>query len=155
MTLEQYRKELLDRYIESGLRSENVQKTVIISPYKIETYYNNHADEFKVPAQVKLRMIVLNKASPDDTNALGQARDIARKVKAGASLHRPGRGSIPRAPNSTKAATGVGSIAPSSAKSFPMWLSLLARARSASPLTLPKRSISCSLRTKTTRASSR
>lgn len=86
MTLEQYRKELLDRYIESGLRSENVQKTVIISPYKIETYYNNHADEFRVPAQVKLRMIVLNKASADDTNAMGQARDIARKIKAGASF---------------------------------------------------------------------
>src|SRR5580658_7148865 len=29
MTLEQYRKELLDRYIESGLRQENIQKTVI------------------------------------------------------------------------------------------------------------------------------
>jgi parvulin-like peptidyl-prolyl isomerase len=86
MTLEQYRKELLDRSIESGLRSENVQKTVIISPYKIETYYHNHADEFKVPAQVKLRMIVLNKASSDDTNALGQAREIVRKVKAGASF---------------------------------------------------------------------
>lgn len=86
MTLEQYRKELLDRYIESGLRNENVQKTVIISPYKIETYYNNHADEFKVPAQVKLRMIVLNKASPDDTNALGLAREILRQVKAGASF---------------------------------------------------------------------
>ena len=46
MTLEQYRKELLDRYIESGLRQENVQKTVIISPYKIETYYATHTDEF-------------------------------------------------------------------------------------------------------------
>jgi parvulin-like peptidyl-prolyl isomerase len=86
MTLEQYRKELLDRYIESGLRNENVQKTVIISPYKIETYYNEHAEEFKVPDQVSLRMIVLNKASADDTNALAQAREIVRKVKAGASF---------------------------------------------------------------------
>jgi parvulin-like peptidyl-prolyl isomerase len=86
MTLEQYRKELLDRYIESGLRSENVQKTVIISPYKIETYYHSHADEFKVPEQVNLRMIVLNKASADDANALEQAREIVRKIKAGAAF---------------------------------------------------------------------
>ena len=86
MTLEQYRKELLDRYIESGLRNENVQKTVIISPYKLETYYASHADEFKVADQVKLRMIVLNKASDDDTNAIELAREIARKVKAGAAF---------------------------------------------------------------------
>ncbi len=86
MTLEQYRKELLDRYIESGLRSENVQKTVIISPYKIETYYHSHADEFTVPEQVNLRMIVLNKASADDANALEQAREIVRKIKAGAAF---------------------------------------------------------------------
>jgi len=86
MTLEQYRKELLDRYIESGLRSENVQKTVIISPYKIETYYQTHADEFKVGDQVKLRMIVLNKASSDDTNAFELAREIDLKLKSGASF---------------------------------------------------------------------
>jgi peptidyl-prolyl cis-trans isomerase SurA len=86
MTLEQYRKELLDRYIESGLRSENVQKTIIISPYKIETYYKTHPDEFKVEDQVKLRMIVLNKTSSDDTNTLELAREIAGKIRAGASF---------------------------------------------------------------------
>ena len=86
MTLEQYRKELLDRYIESGLRQENVQKTVIISPYKIETYYATHTDEFKVADQVKLRMIVLNKAASDDTNAIELSREIGLKVKAGASF---------------------------------------------------------------------
>src|SRR5271170_4148302 len=52
MTLEQYRKELLDRYIETGLRNENVQKTVIISPYKIQAYYKAHSDEFKVADEV-------------------------------------------------------------------------------------------------------
>jgi parvulin-like peptidyl-prolyl isomerase len=86
MTLEQYRKELLDRYIESGLRSLNVQKTIIISPYKIENYYQTHPDEFKLEDQVKFRMIALNKTSPDDTNTLELGREIAGKIKAGASF---------------------------------------------------------------------
>ncbi len=86
ITLEQYRKELLNRYVESGLRSENVQKNIIISPYKIETYYKAHPDEFKLEDQVKLRMIVLNKPSPDDTNTPELAREIAGKIKGGASF---------------------------------------------------------------------
>jgi parvulin-like peptidyl-prolyl isomerase len=86
MTLEQYRKELLDRYIESGLRTENVNKNTIISPYKIQMYYQAHPDEFKLEDQVKLRMIVLNKLSPDDTNTLALAREIAGKIKAGSSF---------------------------------------------------------------------
>ncbi len=86
ITLEQYRKELLDRYIEAGLRNQNVQKTIIISPYKIETYYHAHQDEFKVDDQVKLRMIVLNKSSDDDTNALFQAREILKKVEGKTSF---------------------------------------------------------------------
>jgi peptidyl-prolyl cis-trans isomerase SurA len=36
--------------------------------------------------RVKLRMIVLNKASPDDTNAIELSREIARKIKAGSSF---------------------------------------------------------------------
>jgi parvulin-like peptidyl-prolyl isomerase len=86
ITLEQYRQELLDRYIESGLRSQNVQKSIIISPYKVETYYQAHPDDFKVDDQVKLRMIVLNKTSADDTNTLELAREIVTKIKDGAAF---------------------------------------------------------------------
>jgi peptidyl-prolyl cis-trans isomerase SurA len=84
ITLEQYRKELLDQYIERGLRSLNVQKNIIISPYKIETYYQAHPDDFKLADQVKLRMIMLNKTSADDTNTLALAREIIGKIKDGA-----------------------------------------------------------------------
>ena len=86
MTLEQYRKELLDRFIETNLRSENIQKNTIISPYKIQMYYQAHPDEFRLEDRVKLRMIVLNKLSPDDTNTLELAREIAGKIKAGSSF---------------------------------------------------------------------
>ena len=86
MTVEQYRKLKLDQEIEGGLRSANVSKDIIISPYKIETYYNAHPDDFKVDDQVKLRMIVLTKPSTDDTNTLALAREIVQKIKAGATF---------------------------------------------------------------------
>ncbi|HEY4415364.1 MAG TPA: peptidyl-prolyl cis-trans isomerase [Verrucomicrobiae bacterium] len=83
ITVEEYRKQLLDGYIERGLRAQNVQKAIIISPSKIESYYQAHPDEFKVEDQVKLHMMVLTKPSPDDTNTLALAREIAGKIKAG------------------------------------------------------------------------
>ena len=50
------------------MRSKNVSQEIVISPYKIENYYLAHQDDFKVGDQIKLRMIVLNKSSGDDTN---------------------------------------------------------------------------------------
>jgi peptidyl-prolyl cis-trans isomerase SurA len=85
-TIEQFRKELLEQYIVSALRSKNVSSEIVISPYKVENYYLNHQDDFKVQDQVKLRMIVLTKTSPDDTNAVSLAREIEGKIKEGATF---------------------------------------------------------------------
>ena len=83
LTVEQFRKQVREQYIESALRNQNVQKEVFISPYKIENYYKANQDEFRVEDQIKLRMIVLTKASPDDMNALKLAREIQSKIKDG------------------------------------------------------------------------
>jgi len=83
LTVEQFRKQVREQYIESALRNQNVQKEVFISPYKIENFYKANQDEFRVEDQIKLRMIVLTKASPDDTNALKLAREIQSKIKDG------------------------------------------------------------------------
>ena len=58
----------------------------MISPYKIETYYKAHQDDFKMEDQIKLRMIVLNKTSPDDTNTVQRANEILGEIKGGASF---------------------------------------------------------------------
>src|ERR1700761_4843098 len=87
MTFEQFRKQLREQYIENAMRSQNVSREIIISPYKVESYYKAHLDDFKVDDQVKLRMIVLNKTSPDDTNTLALADDIVTKLKEGASFN--------------------------------------------------------------------
>lgn len=86
MTVEQFRKEVRDQYIVSALRQKNVSQEIIVSPYKVETYYQAHQDDFKVEDQVKLRMIVLNKTSPDDTNTVERAREIRAQIKQGASF---------------------------------------------------------------------
>jgi len=86
LTYEEYRKQVREQYIESALRNQNVQREVIISPYKVENYYSTHLGDFKVDDQAKLRMIVLNKTSADDTNALALAGEIATKIKEGATF---------------------------------------------------------------------
>jgi parvulin-like peptidyl-prolyl isomerase len=85
-TLEQFREEVRDQYIVSALRSKNISQEIIISPYKVENFYLAHQDDFKVEDQIKLRMIVLNKTSPDDTNTVKRAREILSEIKGGAAF---------------------------------------------------------------------
>ena len=86
MTYEQFRKQIRDQYIEAALRHQNVDREIIISPYKVEQYYKSNQDKFMLEDQVKLRMIVLNKTSSDDTNVLKLAHEIQAKIKEGASF---------------------------------------------------------------------
>jgi parvulin-like peptidyl-prolyl isomerase len=86
ITYEQFRQDIRDRYIESALRNQNVAREIVISPYKVETYYLAHQDDFKVEDEIKLRMIVLNRTSEDDTNTPAMAREILSQFKDGASF---------------------------------------------------------------------
>ena len=86
MTFEKFRQQVLEQYIISELRYKNRSGNNIISPYKIESYYNLHQDDFKVGDQVKLRMIVLTKASSDDPTARQKAEDILAQIKKGTSF---------------------------------------------------------------------
>jgi peptidyl-prolyl cis-trans isomerase SurA len=86
LTFEQFRKQIREQYIESAMRSQNVSREIIISPYKVEHYYQTHQDDFKVDDQVKIHMIVLNKPTADDTNTLALANEIVGKIKEGATF---------------------------------------------------------------------
>lgn len=85
-TFEEFRTDVRDQYIVSALRSKNVSQEIVISPYKVENYYLAHQDEFKLEDQIKLRMIVLNKTSADETNTLALAREILSQIKGGATF---------------------------------------------------------------------
>ena len=87
MTLDKFRQQVKERFIVEQLRLKNVSSGIIISPHKIEAYYQAHRDDFKVEDEIKLRVIVL-KAS-DDTNAPPAeklAEEILAKLKEGASF---------------------------------------------------------------------
>ncbi|HAO81013.1 MAG TPA: hypothetical protein DCQ92_19000 [Verrucomicrobia subdivision 3 bacterium] len=86
VTFEQFRKQMREQYIESALRNQNVQREIIISPYKVENFYLANQAKFAVDDQVKLRMIVFPKTFADDTNAVKLAQEIAVKIKEGASF---------------------------------------------------------------------
>lgn len=84
MTFEKFRRQIRDRYIVRALQGKNISSLIIISPHKIETYYLAHQDDFKLEDQVKLRMIVLNKANVADTASVSRrAEEIRTKIKEG------------------------------------------------------------------------
>ena len=86
-TFEKFRLQVRDQFIVQQLRLKNMSPDkTIISPYKVETYYLAHQVDFKVEDEIKLRMIVLNKTSDDDTNTVGLAHEILAKIKEGASF---------------------------------------------------------------------
>jgi len=87
MTIEKYKQLIRDRFIIQQLRVKNVSQELIISPHKVEAYYLAHRDDFKVEDQVKLRMIVLNKAKTDEDGRTRKlAEEIEGKLKEGASF---------------------------------------------------------------------
>jgi len=87
ITFEKWRQQVRERFLVRQLRLKNVYSETIISPYKIETYYNQHKEEYKVEEQVKLRMIMLNKASDEEAATTKElAKEIISKLKAGAAF---------------------------------------------------------------------
>jgi peptidyl-prolyl cis-trans isomerase SurA len=83
---EQFRKQMRDQIVVEALRGRNVSAAVIISPYKIEKYYEGRQQDYMVKNQVKLRMITLPKNSEADLEARKLADEIAGKVREGASF---------------------------------------------------------------------
>lgn len=86
-TYEQFRTDIRDQFIVEQMRLKNVSSAVIISPFKIETYYKEHPDDFKLPDQIRLRMIELRKRDGADPEAVRRlAREILGKLEAGAKF---------------------------------------------------------------------
>lgn len=87
MTVEKYRQRLRDQLVVGALRSRNISRELVISPHKIEKYYLENRDKYRVEDQVKLRMIVINKSAGTDTPpARALAAEILAKLKEGAAF---------------------------------------------------------------------
>jgi parvulin-like peptidyl-prolyl isomerase len=84
LTYESFRKQIRDRTVIREMWRHNVPPDPVISPFKIETYYLQHRDEYKLGEQIKLRMIMV-------TNQVGAvagsdkkfAEEILKKIEEG------------------------------------------------------------------------
>jgi parvulin-like peptidyl-prolyl isomerase len=87
ISYEKFRQQIKERFIEAQLRLKNVASEIIISPHKVESYYEAHQQDFKEEDKVKLRRITLSK-SPDPKNpdAKEMAQEILDRLKEGASF---------------------------------------------------------------------
>jgi parvulin-like peptidyl-prolyl isomerase len=61
MTLAKYREQLRDRIIIQAMRNRRAQQEIVVSPAKVEQYYQEHLDDFKEEDQIKLRMILIKR----------------------------------------------------------------------------------------------
>jgi len=87
LTLERFRRQIREQIIVEVLRNRNVSRELIISPHKIEQYYRAHQEKFRAEPEVKLRMIVLNKRSPEDAARVRQlAAEIRSRILEGADF---------------------------------------------------------------------
>lgn len=87
LTFEKFRQRLRDQIIVEILRAKNISQELVISPHKIEKYYLENQDKYKVDDEVKLRMIVLNKTGgTDGASVRKRADEILAKIKEGASF---------------------------------------------------------------------
>lgn len=89
ITLEQLKKEIRDTFIIEQMRIKNVPEP-IISPRKVETYYAEHHDDFKLEDQIKMRLIFLQKAD-DVATTRKRAEEILSQINGGASFEEMAR----------------------------------------------------------------
>ena len=87
MTKETFRRQMRDNLIVRALTEKNISAEILISPYKIEQFYANNREQYKMEDQVKLRRIDINQSSG---SAAGHAKKLAdeilHKLEEGASF---------------------------------------------------------------------
>jgi peptidyl-prolyl cis-trans isomerase SurA len=86
VTYESFRKRIHEEIVVSIMRQKYVSQELIISPHKVEVYYEQHQADFKVDDQIRLRMIVLNKPKEGADTAKELVQEILRKLEAGVSF---------------------------------------------------------------------
>lgn len=88
LTLDEWKRNLRASIIVSLMREQEVDSKVSVSPRDVVEAYENAGDAYRVPEQVELRMLVINRGTTAAENALKhkQAVDICRRLLAGESF---------------------------------------------------------------------
>lgn len=85
MTMPQYRQKLRDQVIVQAMRQHQITGEIIISPAKIEKYYGEHKDDYKVGDQIKLRLLMVKKGESEEDNVARRKLidEIFTRLKSG------------------------------------------------------------------------
>lgn len=75
ISLDNYRKELREQIIVQYMRQKNVTTAVIVSPYRIEQYYQENIRQFVQEAQIQLRLIYLRRPLFREKRVNAQGKD--------------------------------------------------------------------------------
>jgi len=87
ITFATFRQRERENFIESAMRSKNISHEVLVSPRKVQDYYDTHQDEFKVEDEVKVRILTLPQLAESAVpSAQQRAEDVLAKLKTGESF---------------------------------------------------------------------
>jgi peptidyl-prolyl cis-trans isomerase SurA len=82
-TQKEYRKEVEEDIIYGYMRQQMRKSTSLISPVKIETYYNENKDKFYQDDAVDLRLIQIDRNSLTETQLRASADNVIARLNAG------------------------------------------------------------------------
>lgn len=84
LTIDRYRQMIREEIIWEAMRVKNVAREIVVSPHKIEKYYADNLDKFKLADSVKLRTIMVSKPTAGAREqALRRANEILAKLNEG------------------------------------------------------------------------
>jgi hypothetical protein len=87
LTIDAFRQQQRDDFILRAMEQRNVNQPLIISPAKIEAYYQTNLAKYKLDDQVKLRGIVLKRGVISSCDEIRQlAQEILTKINDGAAF---------------------------------------------------------------------
>ena len=87
ITAETYHKQQREEILIIAMRQLKIPRdSLLISPQKIQDYYEQHQTNWIVGEEVKVRMIMLNKPPGDNGGVKQLAEEILGKIKEGASF---------------------------------------------------------------------
>ncbi len=85
LTMDEWRESLRNTMIVSYMREHEVEDKVLVSPRAVRDAYEADLENYRLPAQVELRMISLNRGQTDEEQAvkLKQAGEIRQRLMDG------------------------------------------------------------------------
>jgi len=82
-TIREYRKDLEEDMINGYMRSQQRKNASVVSPVKVQTFYDENKDKFYQDDQVHLRLIQFTRNGQTDDELRAQANEVINRLKNG------------------------------------------------------------------------